>query len=1463
MFNKVKKISGLLAVVIMLCATSVWSAAKYRYEQAYEDTVRVMIVYNERADDSWHCPQGLGRGGYYNNIFTQEAIKGIPHVKVSESWSTQRQDVINAFAPNLPHVIAHVNGGSAGANGPYIAEIVQLAVDSAIGFVSIGDDAARVSVDMFGFTNVQNGPAPMAGAMHLSDLWVAIDTTLDVPQGNGIVTNARRYLMDNNNAKNSADVLMFKAYNISNGRCSCDADRYDVIPGGLDQLSFMGFQSGWDPALNRVIGGPQELPVIAAFGDGTRRGVALSFQPNALLNSAAAEQIVYDAIMWASFARQGFKIAPPVADPPGSQFDFIQVMKLTHIVPDAEIWYRTGTESFVKYNGQSITITEDVVIQAYADKEGWQASDTITEVYEKQEGLSSMQLTKLTGEPLGGSSNLTDEDNAFVIKLTIPYAGLTSIQVKIVSANGKDTETITISNPQIQNNALVFTDTVTFAVLAVVPGNGILESSFYDNVTANWNNPKNNLDNPAKDFPVKPAPRIVNVYFADANGKELTTSLTGIESSLYVVVEDAVFDPARLDEYVVTLTNKKGEGNGSKADSETYKLVEVIPGKYGVTVPVIASPPVESQNGNFEIRIGDELKVTYVNPLTLTEKSDIIGYGVPTQLPGQVSFTNADWTVPPVLMAGDIWDVATGFVYLAYSDDYIASLTVKQAKITIENTDAQGRKFSDTEIINLATVNKQGDMGVWRASVVLDDNSQAVSGDGKLQYYFKGKVTVKVASHLAGTSEIPDGDTARAGLIIAKANTEETLTFSDLNTGLTPGRTTTQVRVCIEDQVYSSAIIDTLLLDKIECASSGDKLENVQLIQTSAAVGQYCGTIQKQEAVSGTLTDNILHCQDIDNIVGVYSDPVYGTGASAQVTIMDPATTHVEFFDVLGRPVSSFSEEDGNQIRVRLTTKTPDLYLPDTLKVKLKSESGDTLDLLVFETGSNSGIFEAVVNIGFSETPNLRNNIIEGKLDFSSSGNRMEITGSKGAATASIEIISAYVPVNRAWIVDGNADGQADSIYISFQGVITHLPSMVTSIDWNSEGFQGYTASYNTLDPLLSDINYVYNEFSTIAILLPGVLDNSLQMFPAGKTRLDESNPPTLILPADNVFQGREVAIEDGIGAIVVHAQKHPSDDTFYKDSEGFLQKQPDTLIITLSEKIRPIHSAGIPWDSLFLFVSPDMVKADAYPLISLPGTQPKVQGPDSLVWTFIVDNGINSIKPFANDELFLNPHAPYVDASPAANRPQDLPQIIMGADNPNPINNSNIFVPVIGSDLNDPRSVVANLHVNEDGTITPGRDVALVEDQDGSYNYERIWVSPVGLQTNGTVVPQGANCIAGLGETAGLEVYPENCLSTVQIFSTDGYTAEITIFDHLGKFVHQSVQYFGRCGELENHHRRTARGIQSWLIWNQKDLQGDYVGSGVYIWKVRFSTSAGSHTAVYRQGIVRASMEPEGNCAQ
>ncbi|MBF0433137.1 MAG: fibro-slime domain-containing protein, partial [Fibrobacteria bacterium] len=1080
----------------------------------------------------------------------------------------------------------------------------------------------------------------------------------------------------------------------------------------------------------------------------------------------------------------------PTANPETKSFNFVENVTLSNVVNEATIFYRLSVnDPFVPYTG-ALQITETKTLEAFAAMDGWLNSDTISHTYTKSNAPSVIELLNLSGEPLGGTSVLTEADSKFIVKLTTRNASITTASINVNTASGGDTETFILSNPQITNNALVFIDTLDFAITTAMAGNTIVEAAFYDVVTAAWANPGDNTDNPSASFNVKPAPNAGRIYFADAGWNEVQ-NLSGNETVLYVVVEDQPFDNSRLSEYVVTLTNAKGDNNTSPTDQERFQLVEITPGKYGVTIPVGLSTAtsVVQSNGTFEIRKEDILTANYVDPIDNLPLTASKGFGVANPVPGAINFANVDYSMPVTLMTGGMYNAATGMVYLHYVDDYIAALTTKTVSLTVISTDGQGKKIIDSEVVNMNLVGQQDSTGIWQLAVPLQDNHQSVPGDKILQWYFNGQITARAINHKTGTVEKLTTDTSKVVLNVSYGNEAEIITVTGPTDNIIT-RQDTVAKVCVEDQVFSTTSIDTILLDKIECSNSGDKLTQVKLVQTSATSKQYCGELLKNEMSSGTLTDNVLSCQDLDNIVVNYTDPVYFTTRKENFPVIDYTGSSIVFMDTYGTVITGvYDESVGGQVIVRLTHKTPDLKKIDTLRVKIETDAGDTLEVLVVETSVNSGAFDAVINVGFSDVPDLNNNILEGTLNTSQASNQMTLTGTKGLISGSVIVNAAYIPVEKAWIVDGNDDGHADSIYIRFKAPLSELPAAITSIDWPYEGATGHSA---VLGPVggVTDINMLPGVPLTVSVLVPGSLDKTLNVFPEGATSADPVYPPRLTLPPGTIFQNQEVLIEDGMGAVIVSANKHPSDNSYYKDTEGNLQKQPDTLVIMLSEKIRALHALGTPWDSLFMFMSPGMGKSQAYPLIALTGVPPTVKGPDSLEWTFIVSNNINVIKPFVDDEIFMNANAPYVDASPNGNRPEEAEALIQGIKNKNPINHSTIFVPVTGITLNDPRSMAANLYIDQNGQVTPGRDAVLVQNQDGTYDFQRLWVKPPGLNADGTVSPPGEGCQMSTGESAGQTQYPENCLSTVQVFSTDTYIAEIAIFDHLGKFVHQSVQY-------------------------------------------------------------------------
>jgi hypothetical protein len=141
-------------------------------------------------------------------------------------------------------------------------------------------------------------------------------------------------------------------------------------------------------------------------------------------------------------------------------------------------------------------------------------------------------------------------------------------------------------------------------------------------------------------------------------------------------------------------------------------------------------------------------------------------------------------------------------------------------------------------------------------------------------------------------------------------------------------------------------------------------------------------------------------------------------------------------------------------------------------------------------------------------------------------------------------------------------------------------------------------------------------------------------------------------------------------------------------------------------------------------------------------------------------------------------------------------------------------------------------------------------------------WIPPAGLLSNGKLDPQPPGCSPNKNETKGKHRYPQNCLSTVQVFSKGGYTAHATIFDNVGKYITHLTQAFGNCGETRNSRRRTNQGLVNWLVWDQKDNTEKLVKTGVYIWKVKYITESGIFKKYYRQGIVR-NTDPAPNCAE
>jgi archaellum component FlaF (FlaF/FlaG flagellin family) len=301
---------NLPAFLLFFIVSTSFSEAPYRVHPDYEDTVRIAIIWNDAQGNS-NCDASTRPIGEKTLEFVKAALnpQRVPNIKEIKNTTSDHAtwDDIRALwgGDTIPHVIVHVNAGwSSGWNGRELDTIFSRAVNLKIGIVSIGDDAASLATNTFGFSGVVNMPEPLGDATKIDSLWIGLlranddhlktfeNGVLAYPGVNGIISNAVDSILN--------DTLM-NFLPLGAGRCQADADKYNILY--PQWLTMLGYQQGhWDgetrPAAN-------ELNVLVAIQDTTaqdliRRGVALSFQPSFLANSVASQQITYDAIMFAS-----------------------------------------------------------------------------------------------------------------------------------------------------------------------------------------------------------------------------------------------------------------------------------------------------------------------------------------------------------------------------------------------------------------------------------------------------------------------------------------------------------------------------------------------------------------------------------------------------------------------------------------------------------------------------------------------------------------------------------------------------------------------------------------------------------------------------------------------------------------------------------------------------------------------------------------------------------------------------------------------------------------------------------------------------------------------------------------------------------------------------------------------------------------------------------------------------------
>jgi hypothetical protein len=359
--------------------SSSYGAAPYRVQTGYEDSVRIMIIWNDAqgqdCGDQSTVPVGKKTLDFVIRSIDTTKVHNVKTLVNKQTMPATWNQVLSVWGNKLPHVLVHVNAGwSTGWNGKDLDTIFSKSIQNKIGIVSIGDDAASLASKTFGFSGVENMPEPLNDGTNIDSLWIGLlrandekiksfragGKILEYPGVNGIISNAIDSILKKN-------VMEF--FPVGKGRCQADADKYSILY--PQWITMLGYQQG----LINNVARPDDnaLNVLVAIQDTLqseviRRGVALSFQPQFIRDSIASQQICYDAILFASLthtlsvaskivinvpndsliAGQSVLLTAELYDQHGNKLDtMLQYVKWSIITPDAfdELSNTTGESS--------------------------------------------------------------------------------------------------------------------------------------------------------------------------------------------------------------------------------------------------------------------------------------------------------------------------------------------------------------------------------------------------------------------------------------------------------------------------------------------------------------------------------------------------------------------------------------------------------------------------------------------------------------------------------------------------------------------------------------------------------------------------------------------------------------------------------------------------------------------------------------------------------------------------------------------------------------------------------------------------------------------------------------------------------------------------------------------------------------------------------------------------------------
>ena len=1135
------------------------------------------------------------------------------------------------------------------------------------------------------------------------------------------------------------------------------------------------------------------------------------------------------------------EVAKPTADPAGRKFVSSELVTLSTSTAGATIWYTT--DGSVPVPGSATIYTDPIrinvttVLKAIATKPGFKNSKVMTENYTKEFVASRLEILDENGNAIPGGS-ITGAATAVRIKLVTTQDNLTSTQVNAGTKVAGDAESIDLENTGSLGNSVELSALVQLrSPKAKTVDNDSIEASGTDTLIVTWQNPFDANDKASDTLFIKPAFVAAEVYFsATENGPKITEYPVN-QDTVFIVVKTRPRDPSMS--YTVVLTSSDGSG-----DREIVNLTELSPGVFSGKAPVGTGAKAKGDNTIQVAAAGDQLTAVFTDPVYKTDYRGDAGFAQGVQEAANLDFIDETGAL---LAPTDVWSPVKGKVYVRFSDDWNAGIDGiiqnKTVRFTLVNKKAGDQIGTDEESLIITLKSHTATRGIWEGSLTLQDKSTATNNNNVIEAYYRGELHAAVSPHNNAGGPAPGGDVTD-DLVIAYPNLPAEIIITDNKGGGAVERKTDKVDIVIRDQQVTKSG-DATINAMVACAQSGDKVAQVTLVWDATLNAYVIQPPLNKGEVTGTSVDKndaLLLCRDADVLTVTYNDPVFNDTRTADVKWSDPTEAKMYYGSTKdGSPITSVSDAVDKDFTIFIEGKSPTTDKVDTIEVVLTTAQGEKETFKAIETGPFTGKFQVKAEFRFqSGDPAKENGKLEGKITVANRVNQVLVNGmaviSGSEVKADLSMLSTYDLVTRAYIKDEDRNGKADHAYFLFDHKLSRLPTELPEVFWNQVG--------TDFKQKASSVQLSFKDGDSSIVMA----DFSKSEFGLGLTGIpDGKEAPYGRFPDDNLFAGQKAALSDSVGPVPLTAVKRPSNGLTYNVTDTERRFNPDTLVITVSEKLKTSTS----FLQMIRFSKGCKDYKESVPLKLF--SQPEFSA-DGLTITLIVDNSLETQTPFVDDCLFLEGDGRYTDL--LTNLPGTLGAPLKGADPRLIIRAFRGFPPVAGIDAGNPGFVVSTNDPRN------GTNSDFSKPNGGDAGYEVIWIPPAGFDPSDPVgsldkISRDFNNPAG-GERTGELGYPRPMptdISTVQVITSTAYQAKIMIFDNLGHFVREMNQSFGHNGELRNRLRTVEGGQVSFLVWDMKDYTGAKVGQGVFVWKVNFTfteVNKKSEVRYTRTGVLR-----------